>query len=451
MASGMGIHIVPVRDSDLIINSKDKITDFEMEYARQQASGNCTVSIGRSAIPIKMYSSSWISNTITVKFLNRVQIIFAGTEIFLIILLVLYAVKRCLFYHKNRKQEISSVKSTLTMFDTTKGLAMIAIILLHSLQDVTTLSELASGINSLILKVILVSLLYCGIPLFAVVSGYGFRKGPIGRTSYNQIKYFLIPYAKLIIIFIIFGLIKAGETNSYTIRLFKRDLISLLTFDTNMGPVWYIFVLVWAWIILNILLSTGKKWIEYVGIISSVILSCILGKYDIHYFCLIQIFAVLPIIYIGYLIKKNKIWIRETGISRIMYILLAIVFLISVVMNGLPFSMAENKWGQNQIAGIIISALGGVLLTRFILGFNKKLKGKLLLVKTIGRESFLICFIHTFEYLTIPWDKLFMAISIPSYFKVMIIFALRSLLIFAIYISVKKLKIIGRRTNCKNI
>ena len=79
-------------DSDLIINSKDKITDFEMEYARQQASGNCTVSIGRSAIPIKMYSSSWISNTITVKFLNRVQIIFAGTEIFLIILLVLSVV-----------------------------------------------------------------------------------------------------------------------------------------------------------------------------------------------------------------------------------------------------------------------------------------------------------------------------------------------------------------------
>ena len=109
--------------------------------------------------------------------------------------------------------------------------------------------------------------------------------------------------------------------------------------------------------------------------------------------------------------------------------------------------MAVNNWGNNLILAVVVSILGGFLLMRIMLSFNKLLKGKAKSIKKIGRESYYIFYIHTFEYLAVPWKQIMQGIEIAYEIKILFIFICRSILIWLLFIAIKRMRSMKRNAN----
>ena len=441
--------------NDFFIESDEPVKNFSMEYVKQEGSGICSIELGDDVIDLNMYRRSWKNTFFKVSYQNPLQKVLSFADIYLLSLLIAFLGYRIIIYLKNKDQVVGGIGSSLTMFDLAKGLGMIFIVLGHSIEDYVWFDKIFASVNSAFFGLIGVVALYSLMTMFFIASGYGFRKGDIRNTIRMQLKYLLAPYWKVVLGVTAVCLLRVLVDESFGINdlLFKvlpfplfsahDGLVAGISIG-NIGPIWYGVSLCFAWIILSLIFLADSRFIQIICVAVCVVISYILSKFDVYYFCLTQIFAAVPMIYAGYLIRNNKIWTKETGSKRIVYILLALVFCFGAMLNGMPFGMAVNNWGSNQILGLFVSTLGGFLLLRIILTLNKPLKGKAGFIKKIGRDSYYVFYIHTLEYIAVPWKQIMSRITVDDWFKIVIIFVCRSILIWLILSAIKKIRSISR-------
>lgn len=442
-------------EKDFCIESDEPITTFSMEYVKQEGSGICYIKLGDEIIDLSMYRKTWKNSILNVKYQNTLQKYLSLVDIFLLSLVIVFLGYRIGVNFRKKDQTVGGIGSSLTMFDFAKGLGMIFIIIGHSTEDIISINEAFSNVNSACFGIIGIGMMYSLMTMFFIASGYGFRKGDIKNGTRMQLKYLLSPYWKVAVGVTVVCLLRFLFEGTFTEKglLFKVLPFPLFSAHDgsiagisigNIGPIWYGVSLCFAWIILSLIFLFDSQIIHYFCVIICVIISYILSRFDVYYFCLTQVFAAVPMIYAGYLIRKNKIWTKETGLKRIVYILLAMLFCIGAVFNGTPFSIAVNNWGNNLIVGLFTSILGGFFLLRVILAFNKPLKGKAGFIKKIGRESYLVFYVHTFEYIAIPWKQIMQGLVVADGIKLIFIFICRSVLIWLILFAIKRIRSVKR-------
>ena len=90
---------------------------------------------------------------------------------------------------------------------------------------------------------------------------------------------------------------------------------------------------------------------------------------------------------------------------------------------------------------MILSIISGIIILRLFLAFNQYAIGKFKLIKEIGRNTYIIFYIHAFEYLALPWGEIVGLLPDNKIIRFIIIALLRCWVIFTIYKVIGLIKI----------
>lgn len=435
---------------DITLN-KD-IKKLDITYVKEAYSGIVDITLNDEKLEtIDMYRSEWLTTSISLSYINMTDKILIGAQIAIVLFLVLLLIDYIITNFKKRNEPIKGIQKNLTMFDFAKGVGIIAIIAGHTFEAVSGNLESIQSSNGLLFGLVGVLVMYGMMPMFFIASGYGFRVANVFETTKKQIRFWIKPF---LIVFIGTALVCAGRyvfDNSFGMEELKYNLLPFVFGQAHegyrlgmklfsIGPMWFGTALCFAWILLNGILNINNKYVRCVfgGIV--ILAGYYLSMHDFNVWCIPQIFYVMIILYAGYFIREKKIFGKEKKKSIMIYGVLALFSMIAGIANGSQIGIASAQWGTNYIVTIIVSVLSSVVILWLFLNLNPLLKNKLKHIKKIGRATYYIFYIHTFEWLVIPWNQIYKSLGINQAVSFVAILALRSLIIYAIYSCITKIK-----------
>lgn len=307
-------------------------------------------------------------------------------------------------YHRNH----------VGMFDLTKGILMVLIILQHCINDYFPLM-LYDSYESVGIKVILSPLCllrYGAVPMLFMICGYGMRKQSVRKSVKKNLQMFIVPYLGVVIAVTVIALVKhmiAG--GSLWSRLFYQVLPFVFCVNTGrwifnghmeqIGPVWFFFVYTFGAIYVNLVLQEKEKWLQVCILGISAMFALLFVNIPLP-FCIQQIFICAGLMYTGMQLKKYHIIFKEVPI----YIMVMIFLLccVGTVCGGWA-EFANNIYGLGAI-DLIIAYIAGVVLLCLFQKMNI-LQGNLAdRLRWIGRHMMWFCCFHTITYVTIPWERM---------------------------------------------
>lgn len=440
-------------DSDFEINLNEPLRSFAIEYVEQEGSGNAILYCNNEeACKLNMYRDEWKNKTITLSYISNTSKYFLCCDIFLATFLVLYLLLNMISMILNPQPEINSVKSNLTMFDLAKGIGIIFIILGHT-RELVFGSSLGSGAKVEIISAIIgLFFLYGLLPMFFIASGYGFRISNPKNTLKKQLYFLFKPYVIVAFFTLLVSLLRLLLSSAYKPEDFWWTMLPFAFANAHegkigsiainsIGPVWFGLALGIAWIVLNAILNVKNKKIQNTLLVLMLIAGYVFYKFDLYFYSLAQIVSVFWFIYAGYIIREKKIFIKENKKTRVAYFVGAIVFIILAIFNGFTINIATNNWGNNYVIAMILSIISGIIILRLFLAFNQYAIGKFKLIKEIGRNTYIIFYIHAFEYLALPWGEIVSLLPDNKIIRFIIIALLRCWVIFTIYKVIGLIKI----------
>lgn len=300
------------------------------------------------------------------------------------------------------------------MFDLTKGIIMIGVILLHCCNDYLDVLTFAGG-ETLAVRILLSPLVigrYGAVPMLFMICGYGIRRQSPGKCIKNQLKLFAIPYFCVILAVVGCELVKwciVGD--SLPLRLLQRGLPFLLglhpgTYSMRgsleqIGPVWFFVTYTFASIYLNWVLQEKQVWVQTLILAAGTAAALILTGMALP-FCLQQIAICAGFMFAGMQLKRGKVLQQKLPVS-----VLVLVFLLCA------FGTEVGGWAEigNNIyalggADLVIAYLAGVVM----LWLHQRLdvlQGVLADgLRWIGRHMMWLCCVHTVSCVVVPWDKM---------------------------------------------
>lgn len=320
---------------------------------------------------------------------------------------------------RDRSKQVSSIG----MFDTFKGIGMILIVFGHTFSDLYMdfVRSPLMLIPELLLSLAGVALM----PAFFMISGYGFRKRPVGKCIGQQVSLLLKPYLYVASATTIFHLIfhyVAFDCWPASVRETLRVAGGfLLALPENMelfgisffwcGAVWYMIALFEGWIILDVLMNrVNEKYMDAAvlltvtaGWLSGWLARYLTGGEKALPFCISQGLVAVGFLYIGYRMKKNKILLR--GLNRRQWIAvgLSCVFTwILITVSGRMDNMADGIWAAGPVSMLADAAAGAGIIS-LVLECSRFENILMSMLQVIGRDSLLIFCIHTVEMIAVPW------------------------------------------------
>lgn len=300
------------------------------------------------------------------------------------------------------------------MFDLTKGMIMIGIILLHCINDYFNVLQYDGSGNlavQLLLSLLTISR-YGSVPMLFMICGYGIRRQSVKKSVKSNIKLFLIPYFCVIVAMLLCVVLKwciAGGSlrwglihNVLPFFLGLHPGTHLLKGSfSQIGPVWFFFTYIFASIYLNWVLQEKQTWMQILILAVGTAAALMLIGSPLP-FCLQQIAICAGFMYVGMQLKRGKIIQQKFPV----YALLLVYLLCT-------FSTTLGGWAE---IGNNIYLLGGAdLITAYLAGIvllwlHQKLdvlQGVLADgLRWVGRHMMWLCCIHTVSYLMGPWDTL---------------------------------------------
>lgn len=301
------------------------------------------------------------------------------------------------------------------MFDIFKGIGMLMVVFGHT---VTTLFSNMSETYVLVILKLLFSLLGAAlIPAFFIVSGYGFRKRPVGKCIRQQVSLLLKPYClvaaatvflHLIIHYLAFGYWPASvrETvkvaGGFLLALPQNRKIFGISFFWC-GAVWYIMALLIGWVCLDVLMNTVSEKYLTAAVILTAAAGWAIGNGRDLPFCLSQGLIAVGLIYTGYRIRKDRIFLKEKKwYGRLLIFLACVLSAALTVWSRKTDNMNAGIWTAGPFS-ILIDTVMGVGVLALVLKLNRYENPLLRLLQMIGRDSLLIFCIHTVEMIAVPW------------------------------------------------
>ena len=320
------------------------------------------------------------------------------------------------------------VKNTAGMFDLLKGIAMISVIFLHTYELFVSANVSVDGERAIAENANLLSMMVDTVsgmlgrslmPGLFVVCGYGFRKTSIKKCFEHQAKALLVPYAITMGLASVLHLITHFSLYRYfkgslieTGRIFLGSLLGLSRttyyFDIKIfsnGPNWFLLALFWGLILFDVILNyVPEKYIPITVFVAGVI-GWLISLGNTVPFCLSQGFISVLYIFMGYSIKKKKLFTKGLG-NRAALIVSAYIILVLLPYGTMQFmgyadDMADSLYPFGIIT-IVLKGLASVLTVYLFLLLNVFRGPVSSFVRKIGRYSIYVICIHTIEMMGFP-------------------------------------------------
>lgn len=348
-------------------------------------------------------------------------------------------------YIKEKKNEANFYY--LGMFDLLKGICMISIIITHTkvFFPETAFDTASGGFISDILKIIfqIISMGDAVMPIFLIISGYGFRVLKSNKKCIEkQAKALLKPYLYAAVIstglhvlvhYYKFRYLRGSVQATIPVLLgFLLGAGSTTTIHGveiyGVGPMWFLVTLFVSWVLLNILFNLlPEKFVGPVVLIISYAGYLIAQKVWIP-FCLLQSCVGMLFIYIGYVIKKGD-WYRRK-IPFLLWAVLIPLSLFCIVKGG--FVMYSLYLPYGFIGAIAAGALA-FLIIRLFLNLNWLEFFGRSSICMIGRQSLIVMCIHNIEYHALLWYTVAERHMDYPFDGLLLILGLRSIFIYLVY------------------
>lgn len=339
--------------------------------------------------------------------------------------------------------------NTIGMFDLIKGLGILLIILVHTVQLYTPRSSNHMSFFASVLYI------YTDVALaiFFIISGYGFRKTKIKQCCIQQTKMLIKPYLYTalvtVILRIIFRCIFVSGFSS-AIKNSRKYIAGFLLgtcrptkyFGHNfasIGPAWFILALAIGWIILNVLENIVSERFMPLAILGSATLGWLLCFFVKLPFCLNQVFLIVPFLFLGHYAKKKQLLLNKLPAW------LWILFIISLI--GMPLGahingITDNIPCGNVSFGPLTTLFAGIIALVIIYVFIRWNYKRNILTKSIefvGKNSLIFLCLHTVEQIAFPWSNYTSIISSSS-LGIFVFLVLRLCFIAILYLLLQNIK-----------
>lgn len=344
--------------------------------------------------------------------------------------------------------------NSIGMFDFSRGFLMFAVVMAHSFTQYFKYWEPQyMTIWWLPALLAMKPVIYGVIPMFFIMSGYGFRKKPMGRCIKERARYLLKPYVMVGLLVTVLAIVKCVINNSSKMAaLWEYGVPFLLGlcpgglqigsyYVGSIGPLWFLVVLFLGWIILNLVFQLKSEGSRALCLLIGMLVCTRLPFLSFIPYCVIQSVCCAFYMYIGYVIKKHNL-LNEKLSKQNLIILLVIACAV------LPFGnieVSQNVWALGSL-DFVAGAVVGFLFLKLFCACNR-FHGKIAnAFRTAGKYSLYILCIHTIEYLVFPWELVSVHFTGHVILGTLVTFAIRSVIIVAgcllvkVYISRKAKK-----------
>lgn len=347
---------------------------------------------------------------------------------------------------QNRKKVI---ENTMGMFDIIKGIGIILVIIEHTM-GLFAIEEWLSGQKKLfvignMIRVIRTLLM----PVFFIISGYGFRAVGINKKSLRkQINYLLKPY----IYVAFFAAILLFVSHYFLFRYWKGAIIESLkvaggfilgveqtvSIDDIMvygiGASWYILALFFSWIILLVICQLFREK-AYVGVCISLIVGWLLCMICPNMpFCIVQSLIGVGFLYFGYMAKKEKWFVTNMPWYGRCLLLLPV---ITVFWGGGNFAYNQWKLGLLDIAGSMVAAY---IVIKALLYLNYHTNIITSFLGKIGQLSLWVFCVHSIEMSGGLWYMIVQKYDQDPLLGACVVFGMRCIFIFICVIGIQKVR-----------
>lgn len=320
--------------------------------------------------------------------------------------------------------EKKKVRIGLGTFDLIKGIAILSVVVIHALRFSPAGNSLA--MNS---PVSYLGSLFCGMmPMFFIISGYGFKKKPVIKTVKKTFSELVIPYLVAIPVAIFLHILlckKIYPNLEYSLSVTKKQIISFLLGTDTAGPLWFFLAMFIANNVLNLILKVKKEWMQMVLVGLCVAAGFVVMHFEFRYFRIIEGLTAVGYCYIGYLLKEKKL------LAKAMYSIWTYIVLIPMVLlqvwesGGAGFDMMRADY---TVLSYVFAGCTGILLI-FIGLFLEQLKWNWLdLIRKCGMYSYWILIVHTIDSIAFPWYEMWVELE-SAYLAVPIMLGLRVIVI----------------------
>lgn len=310
-------------------------------------------------------------------------------------------------------QETKKFKASLGTFDLVKGFAMLSVVIGHVI-SYYNISEVPVLYSILIVRAFIASGL---MPLFFMISGFGFKEKPVSVMLKKTANELLKPYAfVMLFVALLFPVIHfltyrwwpgaVNEAVRYVLAfLFGIPKPGKVLFGYSLYEctvVWFFLAMFLAMNILNLILKIHRKYVRPIPVVICVFAAWGLYILDFTYYCIPQGLMAVGFCYIGYLFKEYRILERAKNTKTIylVYVMLILITLWQSMHN--RFNMV---YGQFEHFGMdyLCSMCGGILFLFWgAYGGQAEWKG-LDWIRKVGMYTYWIMCIHSVEQTCIPW------------------------------------------------
>ena len=313
-------------------------------------------------------------------------------------------------------------KKTVAFFDFYKGILVLFVIVYH-------IMELWRGLNAdqsmyLPSEDVLYKLIGFIMPSFFIITGFGYKPMAVKSFACRYTKMLLLPYLYTALAVIAIVLLKdvlrgrnvIPDLITYVcsylfVHLGKGSVV--LPFLKEVGTVWYVWTLYLTFFLLNIIFLIKNDVVNKISIILMMLLGMYISKFRLEIFCIPQALVACGLVYIGYLLNKNKWFSKPMPKSWTVFLLFFAI--TSLIFGG--SNMGEFYWrlGLIDYIGSIATAL--LLLKAYsyiVLPTNRGVE----IIMTLGRYSLWILCLHGVDMIAMKWENVIFYFHFPIWINI---------------------------------
>ena len=297
----------------------------------------------------------------------------------------------------------------MVMFDFAKGLAMLAVVFVHS----GAVANMDTYPIVLLRSVV--------VAVFFMASGFWLRKRKLKTGVRLAAQQLLVPYAVTLLIILAVGFLHRLLTHDLQNYL---DVFLLPVLRRGAGPrtgaLWFLLAMFWTWCMYYLLMRLKDARLRLLlAAIGAVIGMGLLPLHDFTYL-LPQALLMLPYVYGGY-------WIREKGLfdKKVPVWLLAVLSIPALVLAAFGKVDVIVDVVDFGVLNIAAQMLFGFVLIYLTLLINAKEWKWTEWIMEIGRHSLWVLCIHSIEMSVFPWDILWRFAAPDSIIGILAHFVLR--------------------------
>ncbi|MBQ3194675.1 MAG: acyltransferase [Oscillospiraceae bacterium] len=298
----------------------------------------------------------------------------------------------------------------MVMFDFAKGLAMLAVVFIHS----GAVAEHDTYPVVLIRSVV--------VAVFFMASGFWLRKRKVKTGIRLAAQQLLIPYAVTLGIILVIGFVH---------RLLTRDLQDYLELfllpvlkrgaGPRTGALWFLVATFQTWCMYYLLMRLKDARLRFALVILGAVVG--MGLLPIHdyTYLLPQSLLMLPYIYGGYWIREKGLFDKE--VPAWLLIVMSVPALVLAAFGKIDVIMDTADFGILNIAAQLLFGYALIYVTLLI---NAKQWKWTEWIMQIGRHSLWVLCIHSIEMSVFPWSILWRFAAPESVAGILAHFVLRS-------------------------